>query len=161
MLEVDAKHGARQKTHPMPSMSRGSFSAHPSKVALVLRAALLMLPLFVLFSPEKAHAYTWMIKHGYGRCTVCHADPSGGELLTRYGRVQSDLLLRMRYSKDSVSAEGSKGGGGKSFDSFDSFDSDSGGKKPEGAAGKGKEAGKEGDTAASAESDDEDASKAP
>jgi len=32
-------------------------------------------------------------------CPVCHADPSGGELLTAYGRVQSDELLRMKYGK--------------------------------------------------------------
>jgi len=42
-----------------------------------------------------------MIKHGYASCPVCHADPSGGELLTQYGRVQSDELLRMRYGKSS------------------------------------------------------------
>ena len=55
--------------------------------------------LFVAVFPTRAHAYTWMIKHGYSGCAVCHADPSGGELLTEYGRVQSDLLLRMRYGK--------------------------------------------------------------
>ena len=57
--------------------------------------------LFVSLFPSRAHAYTWMIKHGYASCPVCHADPSGGELLTEYGRVQSDELLRMRYGKSS------------------------------------------------------------
>jgi hypothetical protein len=53
--------------------------------------------LAVLFVVEPASAYTWMIRHGYTGCPVCHADPSGGEILTAYGRAQSDLLLRMRW----------------------------------------------------------------
>jgi len=58
-----------------------------------------LVALFVSLYPSRAHAYTWMIKHGYASCPVCHADPSGGELLTAYGRVQSDELLRMTYRK--------------------------------------------------------------
>jgi len=61
----------------------------------------LIVALFVSLFPSKAHAYAWMIKHGYSGCPVCHADPSGGELLTAYGRAQSELLLRMRYGKGS------------------------------------------------------------
>jgi hypothetical protein len=38
-----------------------------------------------------------MIRHDYTGCNQCHADPSGGGLLTEYGRAQSDFLLRMRY----------------------------------------------------------------
>src|SRR6188768_2269366 len=64
-----------------------------------------LVALFVSLFPSRAHAYTWMIKHGYASCPVCHADPSGGELLTTYGRVQSDELLRMRYGKSSDSAQ--------------------------------------------------------
>jgi len=60
-----------------------------------------LVALFVSLFPSRAHAYTWMIKHGYASCPVCHADPSGGELLTAYGRVQSDELLRMKYGKSS------------------------------------------------------------
>jgi len=60
---------------------------------------LALVALFVSLFPSRAHAYTWMIKHGYASCPVCHADPSGGELLTTYGRVQSDELLRMKYGK--------------------------------------------------------------
>ena len=63
-----------------------------------VRALVVVLPLVVvLFSPARAEAYTWMIRHAYTGCGVCHADPSGGEVLTPYGRAQSDLLLRMRY----------------------------------------------------------------
>jgi len=63
--------------------------------------------LFVSLFPSKAHAYAWMIKHGYSGCGVCHADPSGGELLTAYGRAQSELLLRMRYGKGASSSDSS------------------------------------------------------
>jgi hypothetical protein len=46
---------------------------------------------------KPADAYAWMIRHDYTGCNQCHADPSGGGLLTEYGRAQSDFLLRMRY----------------------------------------------------------------
>jgi hypothetical protein len=46
---------------------------------------------------KPAEAYAWMIRHDYTSCNQCHADPSGGGLLTEYGRAQSDFLLRMRY----------------------------------------------------------------
>jgi hypothetical protein len=83
--------------------------------------------LFVSFFPSRAHAYAWMIKHAYSGCPVCHADPSGGELLTAYGRAQSDLLLRMRYGKPGGSSESqpSSSSSSSSFDSFDSDESDS------------------------------------
>ncbi|HSC88765.1 MAG TPA: hypothetical protein VLC09_15895 [Polyangiaceae bacterium] len=51
----------------------------------------------ILHAPRAAHAYAWMLQHGYTGCPTCHADPSGGELLTPYGRVTADLLLRMNY----------------------------------------------------------------
>jgi hypothetical protein len=90
----------------------------------VLLALAFGLSLFSWVSP--ASAYAWMIRHGYGGCTTCHADPSGGELLTKYGRVQGDLILRMRYGKDSISAESSTAGEGEteSFDRLDDFDDD-------------------------------------
>jgi hypothetical protein len=78
--------------------------------------------LLVLAAARPAHAYPWMIKHGYVGCATCHADPSGGELLTKYGRMQGELLLRMRWGKDDVSAAASKPAeSASSFDSFDSF----------------------------------------
>ena len=66
--------------------------------------AVAVVTLFVSLLPSRAHAYAWMIKHAYAGCPACHADPSGGELLTQYGRLQSDLLLRMHYGKDSSQA---------------------------------------------------------
>ena len=53
--------------------------------------------LLVTFWEKPAHAYAWMIRNDYTGCNQCHADPSGGGLLTEYGRAQSDFLLRMRY----------------------------------------------------------------
>ena len=57
-------------------------------VAFFLLAALWTTP---------AAAYAWMIKRDDAGCNQCHADPSGGGVLTEYGRAQSDFLLRMRY----------------------------------------------------------------
>src|SRR5450755_3845227 len=77
-----------------------------------------MVALFVSVFPSRAHAYASMIKHGYSGCPVCHADPSGGELLTAYGRAQSDLLLRMRYGEPGGSSASSATPKSSSFDSF-------------------------------------------
>ena len=69
-----------------------------------MRACLLIVQvflsaLFVLLSSGRAQAYPWMIKHGYTNCATCHADPSGGELLTAYGRVLSEEVLSTHYEK--------------------------------------------------------------
>lgn len=102
-------------------------------MARKLNPGLLLLVAFAAFSgvlawSAPAAAYPWMIRHGYVGCTTCHADPSGGELLTKYGSAQGDLLLRMRYGSDTVSAKASEptSSGGDSFDSFDSFDTEEG-----------------------------------
>ena len=78
-----------------------------------LRAVLWVVHLAVgavvlLFAPS-ARAYPWMIRHGYTGCAPCHTDPSGGAgVLTEYGRAQSDLLLRMRYTESAESGEADK-----------------------------------------------------
>src|SRR5690242_16446566 len=46
----------------------------------------------------RASAYAWMVRHDYAGCNQCHADPSGGGLLTEYGRAQGELLLRSHYT---------------------------------------------------------------
>jgi len=60
-----------------------------------------LLPVLVLlaafFASRDASAYTWMIRHGYSGCTTCHQDPSGGGVLTPYGRSVGGLLLSTRY----------------------------------------------------------------
>ena len=61
------------------------------------RASAVLLALGVGGIAPSAQAYPWMIKHDYTACAICHADPSGGGLLTAYGRAQSELLIRMPY----------------------------------------------------------------
>lgn len=66
----------------------------------VLRA--LRLPLIALClgscltSARPALAYTWMLRHGLYKCDACHTDPSGGETLTKMGRVKAEHLLSWR-----------------------------------------------------------------
>jgi hypothetical protein len=62
---------------------------------LALLAFIFALSLLTWSRP--ASAYGWMIHHGYTGCSTCHADPSGGSLLTAYGRAQSEILLRSHY----------------------------------------------------------------
>lgn len=57
-----------------------------------LRAALLA-AFLVLGWSSASHAYPWMIRHDYTGCATCHTDPSGGFLLTQYGRAQTQTLL--------------------------------------------------------------------
>lgn len=85
------------------------------RVIPLVRTLVLGAVLFALLSvtdTKQAHAYAWMIRHDYSACSTCHADPSGGELLTRYGRVTAQLLLNSQYGnpdkeKESEDSEGS------------------------------------------------------
>ncbi|GAC1353385.1 MAG: hypothetical protein NVSMB47_05380 [Polyangiales bacterium] len=47
---------------------------------------------------RSASAYPWMIRTGQGPCATCHVDPSGSGILTAYGRVQGDMVLRDHYT---------------------------------------------------------------
>ncbi len=47
-----------------------------------------------------AHAYAWMIRHGFAECGGCHVDPMGGETLTGMGRVMGERLLAQPWSAD-------------------------------------------------------------
>jgi len=49
--------------------------------------------LFVTSWSKTSEAYPWMIRHEYTGCALCHSDPSGGFLLTAYGRAQTQTLL--------------------------------------------------------------------
>jgi hypothetical protein len=49
-----------------------------------------------------------MIRHDYAGCNMCHADPSGGGLLTAYGRAQGEVLLRTRYGFEKESDDPGK-----------------------------------------------------
>ena len=61
-----------------------------------MRAILGVVAAVGLFSTA-ASAYPTMIRNGYTQCATCHTDPSGGTLLTPYGRAQSELLLSSRW----------------------------------------------------------------
>ena len=80
----------------------------PAKV-LALGLALVT-ALLVLGWSKDASAYPWMVRHGYTSCNVCHADPSGGSLLTEYGRALGVTEMTMAYSK-ADDAYGDKVGG--------------------------------------------------
>jgi hypothetical protein len=60
----------------------------PRSTQLAFALAVLM-----VLGPATAGAYPWMIRHHYASCSSCHADPSGGGVLTQYGRAQADLLV--------------------------------------------------------------------
>jgi hypothetical protein len=81
----------------MLSLSRGPLATHPRSIVTLFRIALLLLPLVAFFAPRDAHAYAWMLKHNYTSCGACHTDPSGGELLTSYGRTMSAEGLSMKW----------------------------------------------------------------
>src|SRR5687767_11360098 len=59
-----------------------------------LRGLVFLIVLFVASSASRsAHAYAWMIRHGFSECGGCHVDPMGGETLTGMGRVTGQTLL--------------------------------------------------------------------
>lgn len=57
-------------------------------------AALFML----IFLPLAGNAFPELTRHGYTQCAACHFSPSGGGLLTPYGReLSAELLSRWSY----------------------------------------------------------------
>lgn len=78
------RHGRRGLGCPVPVHSSSWLSA------FLLAFACLLLSV-------DAQAYPWMIRHGYTNCSGCHADPSGGELLTLYGHAISYEVLSTRW----------------------------------------------------------------
>lgn len=58
--------------------------------------ALAFMGVFLDASP--AHAYAWMIRHGFAECGGCHVDPMGGETLTGMGRVTGETRLSLPWS---------------------------------------------------------------
>lgn len=55
--------------------------------------------LFLLSFSHRASAYPWMIRNENPACFACHADPSGGGLLTAYGRAAGENWLAMQWDK--------------------------------------------------------------
>jgi hypothetical protein len=69
------------------------------RVVRLLRAVLALAAVLLALLPGRAEAYPWMIRHGYTNCAQCHVDPSGGGVLTEYGRGQGEILVRTHYKK--------------------------------------------------------------
>jgi len=85
------------------SLSLGARSAHgPALLPLALLLALTM-------PAARAHAYPWMIQHGYTNCSACHVDPSGFGLLTEYGRAQAQIVLPTLWGKKPEDVEPTTG----------------------------------------------------
>ncbi len=79
---------------PFDLYGRLGKNAQPMQRLGLPRSLLILATLgLVLSCSSPAHAYAWMIKHGFSKCGSCHTDPSGGETLTKLGRVQSQYLL--------------------------------------------------------------------
>ncbi len=61
--------------------------------------ALAVMLLGLLLTPSDAQAYAWSVNHGYTTCASCHADPSGGGLVTEYGRAQGEIFIRTPWEE--------------------------------------------------------------
>lgn len=58
----------------------------------------LSLILALILVTEDSGAFPEMVRHGYIHCTTCHVSPSGGGLMTPYGRsLSKELLSRWSY----------------------------------------------------------------
>lgn len=67
-------------------------------MSTALRTVVFLLALAgVSFTSKSAHAYVWMIRHGFAECGSCHVDPMGGETLTGMGRVMGQTLMASQY----------------------------------------------------------------
>lgn len=51
------------------------------------------LTLMVSLLSRDAHAFPEMVRHNYVNCTTCHVSPTGGGILTQYGRELSKEVL--------------------------------------------------------------------
>ncbi|WP_158501928.1 hypothetical protein [Vitiosangium sp. GDMCC 1.1324] len=65
------------------------------------------LAVFLLIHPQAASAFPWMIKHNYTSCQSCHVDPSGGGVMTDYGRAQQQTLLETQWGTPNLEGEAS------------------------------------------------------
>lgn len=61
--------------------------------------------LLLTLLPTQALAFPEMVRHGYPNCTACHLSPSGGGVLSDYGRELSRELLAAWKSEDEDSVE--------------------------------------------------------
>ncbi len=68
------------------------------------RALFAVVVLVIVTFARRADAYAWMIRHGFTDCQTCHADPSGGGVLTRFGRLIGNSTLRTLYGSHDTGA---------------------------------------------------------
>lgn len=60
-----------------------------------------------LIGNNKAFAFPDTLRHGYTNCTTCHVSPSGGGLLSAYGRsLSSELMSTWSYKDEEQPLEG-------------------------------------------------------
>lgn len=59
-----------------------------------------LLFVFFIFFAQGLFAYPELARHGYTNCTSCHLSPSGGGLMTPYGRELSKEILSTWGAKD-------------------------------------------------------------
>lgn len=65
----------------------------------MIRVSLLF---FIVLSSRVAFAFPENVRHGYFSCTACHVSPSGGGVLTPYGRsLSSELMSTWGTTKNS------------------------------------------------------------
>jgi hypothetical protein len=62
---------------------------------------------FSSYLAEKIWAYPDTIRHGYSSCTTCHVSPSGGGLMTDYGRsLSKELISSNSYNNEEAPLHG-------------------------------------------------------
>ena len=47
----------------------------------------------LVVSTNNSWAFPEMVRHNYSNCSSCHVSPSGGGVLTQYGRELSSAIL--------------------------------------------------------------------
>jgi hypothetical protein len=85
-------------TDDMEQSQLGWLRRKPPATSVALsRLAFWLIVLGGLLTVRPAHAYAWMIRHGFAECGGCHVDPMGGETLTGMGRVTGESLLAQSW----------------------------------------------------------------
>lgn len=81
------------------AISSDSVACQGMKSIMIARSLCVLVLCAVSWCTKSAHAYPWMIRHGFAECGSCHVDPMGGETLTDMGRVMGETLLSMPWGQ--------------------------------------------------------------
>lgn len=65
----------------------------PALIILAVAPLIQLVCIMLVLTGKPAYAYPSLARHGYTTCTTCHFSPSGGGLLTAYGKYIADELL--------------------------------------------------------------------